>query len=641
MFMPRSLKVKRPSNDSNPVIKKCKVKSEEADKDPKENPSSENPLKVTCDRTHTDSGKEELPEEHRETAPVSDHGHLETSTAQDFKESEAEDIEKEEPVKCLKKSQRWPEPGEPVCVMCGRYGEYICDSTDNDVCSLECKDHHLAQMGKGTKQVFCALDQPEREGMCSSALRAEETCNSGEQKQGYFYKEDEFISSLTEEQVQRVKQELGIVTQGKAVVRPIIEFEHCKFPTTLSANLKKAGYEAPTPVQMQMVPIGLAGRDVIASADTGSGKTAAFLLPVVVCAMERPMGCQYGPTGLVLSPTRELAIQIEKQVKELVMGLPNMRTALLVGGMPLPPQLHRLKQNIKIIIATPGRLLEILKQKAVWLSGVKIVVVDEADTMLKMGFQQQVLDVLEQVPEDHQTLLTSATIPLGIEQLAERLTQDPVRITIGEKNQPCSNVRQIVLWVEEPSKKKKLFEILNDRKLYHPPVLVFVDCKLGADLLCEAVSKVMALHTVAIHSDKPQCERNRILKGLLEGEFEVVVSTGVLGRGLDLVNVKLVVNFDMPSSMDEYVHQVGRAGRLGYRGTAITFVNNNNKRLFLEVVNRVKPTGSLLPPQLLNSPHLHEQQRRERQKSRKEDTVVTKTNLIDIIRKHDRNTFKK
>ncbi|KAG5850614.1 hypothetical protein ANANG_G00084320 [Anguilla anguilla] len=412
--------------------------------------------------------------------------------------------------------------------------------------------------------------------------------------------------------------------------------------SVLSANLKKAGYEAPTPVQMQMIPVGLAGRDVIASADTGSGKTVAFLLPVVLRALERPVAPPSGVTGIILTPTRELAIQIERQAKELMVGLPNMRTALLVGGMPLPPQLHRLKQNIKIIIATPGRLLEILKQKAVELDGVRIVVVDEADTMLKMGFQQQVLDVLEQVPDDRQTLLASATIPLGTEQLAARLTQDPVRITIGEKNQPCSNVRQIVLWVEEPSKKKKLFEILNDRKLYHPPVLVFVDCKLGADLLCEAVQKVMALNTVAIHSDKPQCARNRILKGLLEGEYEVVVSTGVLGRGLDLVNVKLVVNFDMPSSMDEYVHQVGRAGRLGYRGTAITFVNNNNKRLFLDVVNRVKPTGSLLPPQLLNSPHLHEQQRRERQRSRKgEDTIVTKNNLIDIIRKHDRSTSKK
>ncbi|KAJ8376170.1 hypothetical protein SKAU_G00067500 [Synaphobranchus kaupii] len=634
MFMPRALKVKRPSDDPNQLVKKCKVSPEHTSEHSKEETSSQSPRKVTCDWTQTDSGKEEQPEDHCD--PVPDHLHFESSSdrrSEDFEESEAEDNEDEEPVKSFRKSQRWPEPGEPICVMCGRYGEYICDSTDNDVCSLECKAIHLAHMGK---------DQLERGEMLSTTSGAEDTCTSGEQEQGYSYKEDEFILGLTEEQLRRVKQELGIVTQGQNVGRPIIEFEHCNFPSVLSGNLKKAGYEAPTPVQMQMVPIGLAGRDVIASADTGSGKTVAFLLPVVVRALERPVAHPCGVTGLILTPTRELAIQIERQAKELMMRLPNMRTALLVGGMPLPPQLHRLKQNIKIIIATPGRLLEILKQKAVQLDGVRIVVVDEADTMLKMGFQQQVLDVLEQVPEDHQTLLASATIPLATEQLAQRLTQEPVRVTIGEKNQPCSNVRQIVLWVEEPSKKKKLFEILNDRKLYHPPVLVFVDCKLGADLLCEAVQKVMALNTVAIHSDKPQCERNRILKGLLEGEFEVVVSTGVLGRGLDLVNVKLVVNFDMPSSMDEYVHQVGRAGRLGYRGTAITLVNNNNKRLFLDVVNRVKPTGSLLPPQLLNSPHLHEQHRRERQRSRRgEDTIVTKNNLIDIIRKHDRSTFKK
>lgn len=626
--------MKRPPEDPNQLVKKCKVSSEHASEDSEEKVSSPRSREVNCDWTHTDSGKEEQHQDHCE--PVSDHLHTEASSDRssgDFKESETEDNEDEEPVKSLRKSQRWPEPGEPICVMCGRYGEYICDSTDNDVCSLECKAIHLAQMGK---------DQPGSGEVLSAAPGAEDTCTSGEQEQGYSYREDEFISGLTEEQVQRVKQELGIVTQGQNVGRPIIEFEHCNFPSVLSANLKKAGYEAPTPVQMQMIPVGLAGRDVIASADTGSGKTVAFLLPVVLRALERPVAPPSGVTGIILTPTRELAIQIERQAKELMVGLPNMRTALLVGGMPLPPQLHRLKQNIKIIIATPGRLLEILKQKAVELDGVRIVVVDEADTMLKMGFQQQVLDVLEQVSDDRQTLLASATIPLGTEQLAARLTQDPVRITIGEKNQPCSNVRQIVLWVEEPSKKKKLFEILNDRKLYHPPVLVFVDCKLGADLLCEAVQKVMALNTVAIHSDKPQCARNRILKGLLEGEYEVVVSTGVLGRGLDLVNVKLVVNFDMPSSMDEYVHQVGRAGRLGYRGTAITFVNNNNKRLFLDVVNRVKPTGSLLPPQLLNSPHLHEQQRRERQRSRKgEDTIVTKNNLIDIIRKHDRSTSKK
>lgn len=532
-----------------------------------------------------------------------------------------------------------------MCVMCGRFGEYICDSTDNDVCSLECKASHLARMGMGAGEE--ALGQ-EQVGEARSSLSGQ--CAAGsmvrELEEGYSYKEDPFISGLTEEQVQRVKQELGIACQGREAGRPIIEFQHCNFPTTLGTNLKKAGYEAPTPVQMQMVPVGLTGRDIIASADTGSGKTVAFLLPVVVRALERPADGEQGPAGLILTPTRELAIQIERQAKELVMGLPNMRTALLVGGMPLPPQLHRLKHTIKIIIATPGRLLEILKQKAVTLGAVRVVVVDEADTMLKMGFQQQVLEVLEHVPEEHQTLLTSATIPAGTEQLAARLTRDPVRIAIGEKNQPCANVRQILLWVEEPSKKKKLFEILNDGKLYCPPVLVFVDCKLGADLLCKAVTKVMGLNAVAIHSDKTQRERNRILKGLLEGDFEVVVSTGVLGRGLDLVNVKLVVNFDMAPNMDEYVHQVGRAGRLGHRGTAITFLNNNNKRHFLEVVNRVKATGSQLPPQLLNSPHLNEQQRRERQRAKAaggpgdEDALVTKTNLMDIIRKHSKSSRK-
>ncbi|XP_035503050.2 probable ATP-dependent RNA helicase DDX59 isoform X1 [Scophthalmus maximus] len=634
MFMPRALKVKRPTQAPGQILNK-KSKIDQAERKDKDDGSSETPVQEEEPREDTNIQDEAI------QSTEDSAGLTESSVRDDGLKSSTDELgqekeEEEEPVKSFKKSQRWPEPGEPVCVMCGRYGEYICDSTDNDVCSLECKAKHLVQMGMGTgADVFDRKDvnvagrtpQPQRPAG-----------DTGEGEAAYSYREDRFIAGLTDEQVQRIKQELGIETQGSDVRRPIVEFQHCGFPATLGGNLKKAGYEAPTPVQMQMVPVGLSGRDVIASADTGSGKTVAFLLPVVVRALEKPAHSGHSPSALILTPTRELAIQIERQVKELVLCLPNMRTALLVGGMPLPPQLHRLKTSIKIVIATPGRLLEILRQKAVTLDKVKVVVVDEVDTMLKMGFQQQVLEVLEQVPEDHQTLLASATIPTGTEELAARLVRDPVRITIGEKNQPCANIRQILLWVEEPSKKKKLFEILNDSKLYHPPVVVFVDCKLGADLLCEAVTKVTGLNTVAIHSDKSQLERNRILRGLLDGDFEVVISTGVLGRGLDLVNVRLVVNFDMPNTMDEYVHQVGRAGRLGHRGTAITFLNNNNKRLFLEVVNRVKPTGSILPPQLLNSPHLHEQQRREKQKSRQgpEDILVTKNNIIDIIRKHDR-----
>ncbi|XP_076007532.1 putative ATP-dependent RNA helicase DDX59 [Genypterus blacodes] len=628
MFMPRALKVKRPVEGSGHVLKKkSKVGQEEK--------AGEGSSEVSAQREEEreDKTQTETIQAALKQSPL--HEDQQGSSSGDTDEEE----EEEEPVKSFRKYQRWPEPGEPVCVMCGRYGEYICDSTDNDVCSLECKGRHLVQMGVGIgEDAFNRKDPSGDEKTLQHQQPPSDASRVGSHESHYSYKEDPFISGLTEEQVTRVKQELGIETQGRDAGRPIVEFEHCGFPATLSGNLKKAGYEAPTPIQMQMVPVGLVGRDVIASADTGSGKTMAFLLPVIVRALEKQVDTAGSPVALIVTPTRELAIQIERQAKELVMGLPNMRTALLVGGMPLPSQLHRLKSTIKIVIATPGRLIEILKQKEVQLDCVKVVVVDEVDTMLKMGFQQQVLEVLEHVPEERQTLLASATIPEGTEDLAARLTHDPIRITIGEKNQPCANIRQILLWVEEPSKKKKLFEILSDSKLYQPPVVVFVDCKLGADLLCEAVTKVMGLNTVAIHSDKSQWERNRILTGLLEGDFEVVVSTGVLGRGLDLVNVKLVVNFDMPNSMDEYVHQVGRAGRLGHRGTAITFVNNNNKRLFLDVVNRVKPTGSILPPQLLNSPHLHEQQRRERQKAKPglEDALVTKNNLIDIIRKHDR-----
>ncbi|XP_048354474.1 probable ATP-dependent RNA helicase DDX59 [Sphaerodactylus townsendi] len=533
----------------------------------------------------------------------------------------------EEPIKSFSRTQRWPQPGEPVCIICGRYGEYICDQTDEDVCSLECKAKHILH-----------VKEQEENSKPTDSDKTESQTRSVCLDSTYVYKENDFVLSLRDVQVDNLRLQLGITIEGQGAVKPIVEFEHCGFPDILNCNLKKSGYEVPTPVQMQMIPIGLHGRDIMATADTGSGKTAAFLLPVIIKAL----GKTEAPSALILTPTRELAIQIEKQAKDLMVGLPNMRTVLLVGGLPLPPQLHRLKQNVKVIIATPGRLLEILKQSSVQLHHIKIVVVDEADTMLKMGFQQQVLDTLENIPIDRQTLLVSATMPSGTEQLANRLLQDPIKITIGEKNLPCSSVRQIILWIEEPSKKKKLFEILNDKKLFKPPVLVFVECKLGADLLSDAVHKITGLQTVSMHADKLQTERTAILQGLLQQKYEVVVSTGVLGRGLDLVNVKLVVNFDMPSSMDEYVHQIGRAGRLGHSGTAITFINNNSKKLFWDVVKRVKPTGTILPPQLLNSPYLHDQKRKEQQRSKQsQNGLVTADNLVDIIRKHDRSFSQK
>ncbi|XP_064576336.1 probable ATP-dependent RNA helicase DDX59 [Zonotrichia leucophrys gambelii] len=618
MFLPRSVKVKRTADeDKSCTAKKSKLSSGGSSLE--ETTEFQDCRSVRTETSASTDSSSEIVREHAEPA-AADLGVANTPLAQDNQNTE-DDGSLEEPIKSFSKSQRWAEPGEPVCVVCGRYGEYICDETDEDVCSLECKAKHLLQNQAKEKQL--ASDEAADSQAEAHLLNAP-----------YFYKDHSFILGLQEEQVENLKLQLGIAVQGQQVPRPIVEFEHCGFPETLNNNLKNSGYEVPTPIQMQMIPVGLLGRDILASADTGSGKTAAFLLPVIMKVLKETET----PCALILAPTRELAIQIERQAKELMAGLPNMRTALLVGGLPLPPQLHRLRQSVKVIIATPGRLLEILKQSSVQLHGIKIVVVDEVDTMLKMGFQQQVLDILENISHDHQTILVSATIPVGIEHLANQLLHNFVRITIGDKNLPCSNVRQIILWVEEPSKKKKLFEILNDNKLFKPPVLVFVDCKLGADLLSDAVHKITGLQCTAMHSEKSQVERSDILQGLLQEKYEVIVSTGVLGRGLDLVNVKLVVNFDMPSSMDEYVHQVGRAGRLGHNGTAITFINNNSKKLFWDVVKRVKPTGTILPPQLLNSPYLHDQKRREQQRLKQlHNNLVTGDNIMDIIKKHNKN----
>uniref|UniRef100_H0WZI2 Probable ATP-dependent RNA helicase DDX59 n=1 Tax=Otolemur garnettii TaxID=30611 RepID=H0WZI2_OTOGA len=607
MFVPRSLKIKRNANEhgKNCIAKKMKPEAEDLQLD-KDRDVPVDPL-VRKEAT--------TPDKHTELDQCTKDSHP-----------------SEEPIKSFSKTQRWAEPGEPVCVVCGRYGEYICDKTDEDVCSLECKAKHLLQVKE--KEEKLKGSEPQK-----ADLEPESPLSAF-----YVYKEHPFILNLQENQIENLKQQLGILVQGQEVTRPIIDFEHCSFPEALNHNLKKSGYEVPTPIQMQMIPVGLLGRDILASADTGSGKTAAFLLPVIIRALFEVSYTVHSrtPSALILTPTRELAIQIERQAKELMSGLPRMKTVLLVGGLPLPPQLYRLQQHVKVIIATPGRLLDIIKQSCVELCGIRIVVVDEADTMLKMGFQQQVLDILENIPNDCQTILVSATIPTSIEQLANQLLHNPVRIIAGEKNLPCANVRQIILWVEDPAKKKKLFEILNDKKLFKPPVLVFVDCKLGADLLSEAVQKITGLKSISIHSEKSQVERKNILKGLLDGDYEVVVSTGVLGRGLDLISVKLVVNFDMPSSMDEYVHQVGRVGRLGQNGTAITFINNNSKRLFWDIAKRVKPTGSILPPQLLNSPYLHDQKRKEQQKDKQtQNDLVTGANLMDIIRKHDKSNSQK
>ncbi|POI20926.1 hypothetical protein CIB84_015327 [Bambusicola thoracicus] len=269
MFLPRSVKVKRSADED----KSCTAKRNRLSSGGSSLEESTECQDGTSAGTATSTSKcdsNEVVQRTESIAVPSDPGVPDPPSGKD-KENTAEDSSSEEPVKSFSKSQRWAEPGEPVCVVCGRYGEYICDKTDEDVCSLECKAKHLLQ-----------IEEKEEKLKSDHLAKGESQEETHLLNTAYFYKDHSFILGLRDEQVENLKLQLGIAIQGQHVPRPIIEFEHCGFPETLNSNLKNSGYEVPTPIQMQMIPVGLLGRDIVASADTGSGKTAAFLLPVIM-----------------------------------------------------------------------------------------------------------------------------------------------------------------------------------------------------------------------------------------------------------------------------------------------------------------------------------------------------------------------
>ncbi|RHZ86198.1 hypothetical protein Glove_53g20 [Diversispora epigaea] len=438
------------------------------------------------------------------------------------------------------------------------------------------------------------------------------------------------ISKMSETQVQNLLKKNRIIIHGKSIPRPITNFEYCHLPPRMIDNLKNLGYFQPTSIQMQVIPTSLVGRDILANAQTGSGKTVAFLIPIIIHTWSLSQfngnDGKGGPYALIIAPTRELCIQIEDQTKKLIKGLINMKTALLIGGFPIPNQVYRLEQGVQIVIATPGRFIDIINNyPKLNINNIHMVVIDEVDMMFKVGFMNQVTEILEKTTifslasgYRQQILMFSATIPESVEKLANSILKDYIRISIGNqiddinsnlinensegKNSlPNIPIKQTILWVENKSKKKQLFSLLNDPKYYSPPIIIFVESKMGADLLSKAIEKKCNTVTLSLHSDKSQEERNQILQSFINGEIEILVATEIISRGLNLPNVNMIINFDMASSVSEYVHQVGRANN---RGWAITFINEDSKNLFKEFVTLLKaqPSGRVtpLPSKLLN-----------------------------------------
>lgn len=484
--------------------------------------------------------------------------------------------------------QREAEPGEPRCIICGRYGEYICDETDDDICSLECKKTLLERIAKSKHASTLPVQK---------RLPTTDEC---------FYVKDPKTGSssglVSDEETALLRERLDISVRRGSVPPPVLSFSSCNLPVKLLQNIEFMGFVLPTPVQMQAIPAAIEGNSLLVSAETGSGKTASYLIPIITHCVNNAssdQSCNRKPLAMVLTPTRELCIQVEEEAKKLSLGLP-FKTALVIGGNPMASQVYRIKQGIELIVGTPGRLVDLLTKHDIELDDISVFVVDEVDCMLQRGFRDQVMQIFRALSSP-QVLMLSATVSAEVEKMAHSMAKNLAIVFVGKSNTPNLAVKQIPIWVETKRKKQKLFDILMSKQHFKPPVVVFVASKVGADLLAEAIIITTKIKALAIHGDKTMSERSEILKSFLMGEFDVLVSTGLLGRGMDLVSVRQVIIFDMPNSMKEYVHLVGRASRHGREGNAIVFVNEESKNLFPEFVNVLKSSGAVVPKELANS----------------------------------------
>lgn len=340
---------------------------------------------------------------------------------------------------------------------------------------------------------------------------------------------------------------------------------------SMLAAVDALGYTEPTSVQEQSIPLTLEGRDMIAAAKTGTGKTAAFSLPSIDRLQRSDR--KKSPAMLVITPTRELAMQIQ-EVCGTIAKKRGMRVCNVVGGVKIGPQIDRLSRGVDVLIATPGRLIDLMNQKAVDLTRVQILVLDEADRMLDMGFLPSVRRIVEATPTSRQTLLFSATIDKGVLAQVDTMLNDPAIVQIAAKGETADTVEQYIARVPHTLKPDLLAALLKERGAKR--VIVFARTRHRVDAACRKLKRA-GYHAEAIHSDRSQNQRKRALDNFAAGTTDILVATDVLARGIDVDEVSYVVNYDVPVQAEDYVHRIGRTGRAGAEGFAITFVSPENK----------------------------------------------------------------
>ena len=357
----------------------------------------------------------------------------------------------------------------------------------------------------------------------------------------------------------------------------------------LSAELLRAiheqGYSKPTPIQLQAIPVILNGQDILAGAQTGTGKTAGFTLPLLQRLAENPVSNSRRPIrALVLTPTRELAAQVGESVKNYSRHLP-LKSTVIFGGVKINPQIDKLRKGIDVLVATPGRLLDHVSQNTIDLSKLEILVLDEADRMLDMGFIHDIRRVMKLLPRQRQTLLFSATFSDEIKKLANSLLNAPVLIEVAKRNTTAAQIEQVVHPVDRERKRELLSHLIGSENWRQ--VLVFTRTKHGANRLAEQLGKD-GISAAAIHGNKSQGARTRALTDFKSGRVRALVATDIAARGLDIDQLPHVVNYDLPNVAEDYVHRIGRTGRAGNDGVAISLVCIDEHKLLVDIERLIK-----------------------------------------------------
>lgn len=347
---------------------------------------------------------------------------------------------------------------------------------------------------------------------------------------------------------------------------PTTTFAELGVSEVMLASLSKAEYHEPSPVQAGVIPVALAGKDVLGQARTGTGKTASFGIPI----LERlePLGKNASPQAIALVPTRELAVQVRDEIDKLSHGR-KVRTVAVYGGKPIKQQVNKLERGAEIVVGTPGRVLDLVGRGALVLQGLRCVVLDEADRMLDIGFRPDIEKILRQCPKKRQTLLLSATVAPAVERLATRYMKDPVVMDFSDKTKTVDTIDQYYFTVDQQRKYDLLLKLLDREQ--PEQAIVFCRTKRGTDRTQRKLTKSVK-GVDCIHGDMAQGARDKVMKQFRAGKIKVLVATDVVGRGIDVSGISHIINYDLPQSSDDYVHRVGRTGRMGREGVAYSFV---------------------------------------------------------------------